>query len=84
MSDEYHFLVGKGWLPNRAAKIARKHGAELVQTVDPGCGCGYGCYGDCSARRRHWFSTENLGGAHDRAVAEAVEADLRAAGILED
>ena len=79
--SEYYFLVGKGHLGKRAAKIAAKHGATLVNHTDPGCGCGYGCTSDCWANRRHWFACDNLGEPFNSATAREVESDLRQSGI---
>jgi len=80
--SEHFFLTGKGHLGKRADKIARKHGATLVNYTDPGCGCGYGCTGDCPENRRHWFACDNLGEPFNGATARAVECDLRQAKIL--
>lgn len=83
--SEYLFGLGNGWLPKRAAKIAQKHGVELVNYCDPGCDCGYACGSDvdCPARKRHWFAGPNRGEPFDGALARAVASDLRAAGIVE-
>jgi hypothetical protein len=68
----YQFGCGDGHLPERRTqRIARKHGAELVNYVEPGNG-----------RKRHWFNTENLGSPHDEQVATAVLDELRATGII--
>ena len=73
----YAFGLGSGWLPKSVAKIARKHGAELVNHTDVQCTCGYGCSpGECKASRRHWFECDNYGEPHDSRVRLAVLADL--------
>ena len=81
---EYMFGLGAGWLPAAARRIAKKHGATLVNYTDPGCGCGYGCppSRDCPAHRRHWFTGPNMGAPFDGAMADAVMADLRAAQVV--
>ena len=68
--NEFHFGLGEGWLPKKAAEIARRHGAKLINYEEP---CG---------RRRHWFAAENLGEPFNRATAEAVLSDLEKAGLL--
>ena len=60
--SEYMFGCGDGWMPKSADKIARKHGAGLVNYTDPGCKCGCGCVsGECRSARRHWFAGPNRG-----------------------
>ena len=69
----HFFGLGKGHLPRRVALIARKHGAELVNYTDPGCGCGWGCTsGECKANRRHWFEAPNRGAPFDGQTAREV------------
>lgn len=79
--SEYLFGLGRGHLTKKADRIARKHGVCLVNHTDPGCSCGYGCAGECTANRRHWFAGPNLGEPFDSRMARAVEADIDAAGI---
>ena len=79
--NEYLFGLGAGYLPKRAATIARKHGAVLVNHCDPGCKCGYGCTDECPACKRHWFAGPNQGEPFDGAMARAVAADLATAKI---
>ncbi len=79
--SEYFFGLGDGWLPKRADKIARKHGALLINYADPGCKCGHGCAGTCPACKRHWFEGPNRGEPFDRQMGTAVMADIEAAGI---
>lgn len=80
--SEYMFGLGDGHLGKAAARIARRHGAELVNHNDPGCRCGYGCGGDnCPSTARHWFACQNQGEPFDSEVARAVMADLERAGI---
>jgi hypothetical protein len=78
---EYMFGCGIGYLPKRADRIARKHGAILVNHCDPGCRCGYGCIDECPECRRHWFSAQNRGEPFDGATARAVMAEINAAKI---
>lgn len=80
MSD-YMFGLGDGWMGKTAAKIARKHGATLVNYCDPGCKCGYGCATDCPACKRHWFAAPNRGEPFDGDLSRAVMADLSRAGF---
>lgn len=70
MSD-FHFLGGKGHLPARADKIARKHGASLTNFVDPG-----------TKEKRHWFSCRNRGFPFDDQTAREVRQALEDAGVL--
>ena len=74
-------LPGPGHLPKKAAAIAEKHGATLVNYTDQGCSCGYGCASDCRAKRRHWFAAPNMGAPFDARRASQIDRDLRAAKI---
>lgn len=74
---EYFFGSGKGHLPKKADKIAKKHGATLVNYTDPGCRCGHGCRDNCPSNRRHWFACPNRGEPFDSAVAKAVMDELK-------
>ena len=75
--SEYFFGLGPGWLPKRADKIARKHGAYLVNYTDAQCSCGYGCRPyTCKRSRRHWFAGPNLGSPFDQQMANAVLNEL--------
>lgn len=81
--SEYIFLCGHGFLPKKAAEIAKKHGAELVNYQDGQCTCGYGCGQDeCPESRRHWFAGPNIGDPFDSDLSDAVRRDLVAAKIL--
>ena len=82
--SEYQFLCGHGHLPRKAAAIAKKHGAELINHTDPGCSCGRGCRCDCPNNRRHWFTAENMGHPFDGSKSFAVETDLKKFGILKE
>jgi hypothetical protein len=62
--SEFFFGVGSGHLGKRAARIAAKHGVDLVNYTDP------------RGERRHWFATENRGSPFDDAIAAAVMAEL--------
>lgn len=68
------FLIGSGKIPaakaKAAEKIARKHGAWLVNPRLPGEGY------------RHWFECTNRGFPFDDATARAVTGELEAAGLL--
>lgn len=66
---EHHFGLGSGHLPQKADKIAQKHGACLTNYTEP------------RGRRRHWFSCDNRGEPCDSETARAVIAALDAAGI---
>ena len=72
--SEYMFGLGKGHLSQKIAEIAEKHGAKLINYVDPGCSCGYGCSPDkdCPNNKRHWFTTQNLGEPFNSRTANAV------------
>lgn len=61
----YLFGLGKGHLGKRAATIAKRHGAELVNYTEPNGG------------KRHWFSSRNLGSPFNEATAMIVMTDLR-------
>lgn len=75
--SEYFFGLGSGWLPKSADKIARKHGACLVNYTDPQCNCGRGCAsGKCKASRRHWFACSNRGNPFDQQTARAVMSEI--------
>lgn len=67
--SEHMFGAGPGHLPKRADKIARKHGAYLVNYTEP------------RGEKRHWFCCPNLGHPFDGATASAVMDALRAAGV---
>lgn len=76
--------MSDGWMPKRADKIARKHGATLVNYCDRGCKCGYGCESlgkDCPACKRHWFAGPNRGEPFDSNMGRAVMAEIAAANI---
>ena len=74
----YMFGVGKGHLGRKAERIAKKHGAQLVNYTDPGCSYGRGCQGheECPANARHWFEAQNLGSPFDERVRDSVLAEL--------
>lgn len=79
--SEYMFGLGDGWMPKSASKIAKKHGAVLVNHVDPGCKCGYGCTDECPACKRHWFAGPNRGEPFDSQLGRAVMQEIEASGI---
>ena len=76
MNNEYLFGCADGWLGRQAAKIAKKHGATLVNYSDPGCRCGHGCAGTCPATMRHWFAAQNRGEPFDSTLAQKVLAEI--------
>jgi len=77
MSNEFHFGLGDGHLPKRAAKVAVKHGATLVNHTDAQCKCGYGCRPhSCKSSRRHWFAAPNRGEPFNSRLADAVLAEI--------
>ena len=81
--SEYLFLTGDGHLPKRAATIAKKHGATLVNHTDPQCVCGHGCEpSTCKQSQRHWFAGPNRGAPFGGNLRDAVESDLRAAKLI--
>jgi hypothetical protein len=76
--NEYLFGTGPGFLPETADKIARAHGAVLVNHTDPQCTCGKGCApSNCNQSRRHWFACDNAGNGPsiERAVLEELYAN---------
>lgn len=62
--SEYLFGLGAGHLGKRAAKIAKRHGAALVNYTEP------------NGMKRHWFESENRGEPFDSALARAVMVEL--------
>ena len=77
MSD-HMFGLGAGHLPTNIARIARSHGAELVNYTDPQCRCGHGCDPhECPKSRRHWFICNNFGEPHNSRTASAVLRAIR-------
>lgn len=72
----YHFGLGNGrvktTIVKKVERIAKRHNAYFVATTLPG------------ERPRYWFSGPNLGFPFDRAMAQAVKADLVAAGIADE
>jgi hypothetical protein len=71
--SEYMFGVGRGKVTAAKAKkvnaIAKKHNAWFITANIPGDG------------HKYWFAGPNLGHPFDKAMAEAVYADLDVAGI---
>lgn len=66
---DYCFGQGPGHLPEKADRIAQRHGAVLVNHIGQ------------RAEARHWFSGPCRGEPRNSEMAKAVIADLRAAGI---
>lgn len=54
------------------ARIAKRHGATLVEADIPGTGY------------QRWYAAPNRGEPFDRALARAVRDDERAAGLVDD
>lgn len=73
--SEYMFGVSRSKPSRRNAarmnRIAKRHGAYLVEATIPGTGY------------QRWFCGPNRGFPFDAAMASAVFADLRAAGLME-
>lgn len=64
MSD-FQFGLGSGHLPKWMDRIARKHGAQLVNHTGP------------DGRKTHWFRAENIGKPEDPERANAVLTEIR-------
>jgi hypothetical protein len=79
--SEFHFGVGKGFLPRSAGRIAAKYGVGLVNFYEPGCSCGGNCSQYCPANKRHWFETDARGFPQDDQLATRVMNELREAGF---
>ena len=73
---KYCFGIGSGWLSARAAKAAKREGAELCNFTDAECLCGRGCKPHtCPGSRRHWFEAYHYGSPFDQeAEARVMEA----------
>lgn len=69
--SEFLFAGGEGHLPRAADRIARRHGAVLVNHTEPG------------GRQLHWFAGPNRGEPFDGRLRDAVVRELEAAGIYE-
>lgn len=67
----YLFGLHPGHLTKRAAQIAARHGATHTNFTEP------------NGQQRGWFSCPNHGFPFDQAIAEAVLADIKAAGGVE-
>lgn len=71
--SEHHFGVGRERLAvnvkRGADKIAKRYGADFIWANLPGDG------------PRYWFCCDNLGFPFDKAVEDAVYADLKAANL---
>ena len=68
--SKYVFGRGSGHLPAKVNKIAKRHGARLVN------------YTESDGGKRHWFVGPSYGIPRDTDMARAVFDDLEAAGIL--
>ncbi len=62
--SEFHFLLGPGHLSEKADKIAKRHGATLVNYTEP------------NGEKRHWFAGVNLGHPFDKQLSAAIRKDL--------
>jgi hypothetical protein len=60
MNGEYHFGMGSGHLSNAAYRIAKRHGATLVNHTEP------------DGTRRHWFTIANRGEPFNSTTAAMV------------
>jgi hypothetical protein len=74
--SQHMFSVSRN-KPSRAnarkiERIAKRHGCGFIEYVDPGDGY------------KNWFAGPNLGHPFDDAMARAVMADLRAAGLANE
>lgn len=69
--SEYMFGLHSGHLTAKADKIAERHGAWHVNHTEP------------RGERRGWFACPNRGRPFDQAIADAVWADIEAAGGLD-
>lgn len=71
--SEYHFGVSRVRILRRDAKeierIAKKHGVTFIETTLPGTGY------------QRWFAGPNLGYPFDKALSDAVYADMDASGV---
>lgn len=63
-SSTFQFGLGEGHLPKKAAKIAQKHGADLINYTEP------------NGHKRHWFTGPNYGDPADKQVAATVLAEI--------
>lgn len=61
----YFFGLGPGHLSSKFDKIAKKHGASLVNYTEP------------NGIKRHWFECRNLGYPFDRAIELAVLKEIK-------
>lgn len=67
IKHDFIFGMGSGHLNAKAAAIAKKHGARLVNHVSRRNG-----------RKRHWFACENLGNPHDQNRARTILEEIAA------
>jgi hypothetical protein len=65
VKQDFLFGMGTGHRSVSVARIAKKHGARLVNYTEP------------DGRKRHWFAAENLGAPHDEWRACQVLAEIR-------
>ncbi len=63
---EFFFGLGPGHLGKRAARIARKHDAALVNYTEP------------NGTKRHWFRARNTGAPFDQKLAAVVLQEIGA------
>jgi hypothetical protein len=68
---EFCFGYHSGHLTARADKIAKRHGAGHINYTEP------------DGRRRGWFACDNRGMPFDHRTADAVMADIEAAGGID-
>lgn len=68
--SEYMFGLGPGHLGERARKIAKTHGVELVNYTEP------------RGEKRHWFAGPNRGAPFDERLARDTMTALEMEGTL--
>ena len=73
--SEFFFGLHRGHLTNQANKIAKKHGAWHINYDE--------FRGPGQTEKRGWFACLNRGNPFDQATANAVMADIEAAGGIE-
>jgi hypothetical protein len=85
MSSVFLFGVGKGHLSKRACYLARRKGAEVVNTIEPQCQCGHGCAPfKCNSAKKHWMEANNRGNPFDQRLEQAVMDSIRTSGTKKD
>lgn len=70
ITNPHHFGLGPGHLPRKAAAVAHKHGAVLINYTEP------------NGQKRHWFNCQNMGEPFDSQVAAAVLGELHSGKLV--